>query len=246
MKKNGTMGRSDVPWCDYAWTPVEGCSKASEGCDNCYAASMAHRFGKHWGSPWFNPSKIAYPEQTLKPGRVFVCPTSDLFHEAMKIDDILAIFGAMQAAPWHTYIILTKRPSNMQLFFHTQPAPDNWWIGTTCENQARFDERFEILMRCDAKTRFLSLEPLLGPIQMTERLNCHDGFGELSWVISGPETGKRRRPCDPDWIKGLAGECERANIRFFDKRDEDDPLFTRRDWPEDGQARLPDLQGETP
>jgi len=209
------MNKSGVPWADYTWNPIEGCSPASEGCLKCYAASFAKRFHRPWGTPVFHPEKIDQPMLTKKPGRVFVCSTSDLFHEGVDEDWQRHIFIVMRLSPQHTFMILTKRPARMAKRIPILEAPDlvplpNVWLGVTAENQARYDERWPILASIPAKVRFVSVEPMLGPVL----LNYADGKLP-DWVICGPENGAGKRPCDYDWIATLSWESP----CFFDKRE---------------------------
>jgi protein gp37 len=213
-----SMTKSGVPWADYRWNPIEGCSQISEGCQHCYAASFAHRFKRHWGSPIFHPEKLGEPNYTKRPGRVFVCSTSDLFHEDIKglIDWRARILAAMDMAPWHTYLILTKRPQNIPPCWGPR---ENIWLGVTAENQARYDERWNILKDIRSRVRFVSVEPMLGPL--TTHGNAHQ---RPDWVICGPENGAKKRPCDPKWIDALSDE----SLCFFDKR----PTGKRKEYPQ--------------
>lgn len=170
------MNKTEIEWCDYSWNPVVGCSPASEGCANCYAAAIAHRFGLPWGMAVFKPERLGQPAKTKRPSRVFVCSMGDLFHETVADDWIRQVFNAMhpdllQPSP-HTFIILTKRPTRMRDFFakYTKTGgPEAWpnvWLGVTVENQARAEERIPVLLSIPAAVRFVSVEPMLGPVNL--------------------------------------------------------------------------------
>lgn len=241
------MSKSGVPWADYRWNPFEGCSPASTGCEHCYAKAMAHRFHRHWGSPKLRPWLLEQPERTKKPGRVFVCSTSDLFHHAIDKAERAHVANAMAAAPWHTYIICTKRPENIPQCFG---PPDNVWLGVTAENQQMADIRIPILLSIRAKVHFVSVEPMLEFVDIEEYLvSEHDKMGlndqfieppgglstdKINWVIAGPENGRKKRPFDPEWIDalwdsgrgGIRAQCEEWSTPFFDKRE-----GGRREWP---------------
>lgn len=218
------MNKTKIPWCDYTWNPITGCSAVSEGCAHCYAETMSKRFNPNsWGHPVFHANRLDQPGHVKKPAKVFVCSMSDFFHPEVNLDWQLAIIHAMAMAPWHTYLFLTKRAKEMSEFFNNTP-PSNWWIGITAENQSRYEERWTILQKTPAAIRFVSMEPLLGPIDM--RLN---GAGDINpdWVIVGPENGPGARPCNNEWIKNIRQECRWWGVPFFDKRDN----WTRREFP---------------
>lgn len=212
MKRS--MTKSGVPWADYRWNPIEGCTKISEGCQNCYAASFAHRFGRPWGTPVFHPEKLEEPMNTRKGGRVFVCSTSDFFHEQVTKQWISMVTETMREAHWHTFLVLTKRPKNIP---DGWDKPSNVWVGITAENQARLDERLPYLHGMPG-TRFISVEPMLEPITLKWSHVCPD------WVICGPENGPKKRPCNPEWIDALSAESD----CFFDKR----PDGKRKEFPQ--------------
>jgi len=218
------VNKTKIPWCDYTWNPITGCSAVSEGCMNCYAAAMTKRFNAdEWGHPHFHPNRLDQPSHVKKPGKVFVCSMSDFFHPEVKKDWQLAITHAMAMVPWHTYLFLTKRAREMSEFFTGEP-PRNWWIGVTAENQARYEERMPYLKKVDAAVRFVSIEPLLGPID----LGINRIVADPEWVIVGPENGPGARPCDPAWIERIQKQCRAWGIPFFDKRD----CWTRRELPD--------------
>ena len=218
------MNKTGIEWCDWTWNPIAGCSPASEGCNHCYAAAISRRFNRSWGKPVFHPERLDQPARVKKPGRVFVCSMSDLFHESVTREWKQAVFTVACNTPRHTFMFLTKRPERvMDWWIGDVP---NIWLGVTAENQARADERIPILLGIPAAVRFVSVEPMLGPVDLTPWLP------RLDWVIAGPETGPAARTCDPAWIDHLAAHCTAANVPFFDKR----PVWMRREWPR-GEGR---------
>jgi len=215
------LNKTKIPWRDWTWNPIVGCSPASEGCANCYAAAISHRFGLPWGSAHFMPGRLDQPAKVRKPGRVFVCSMADIGHETVKPEWRDVIYDAMLAAPWHTYIILTKRPGPWMSYL-----PAAIWIGVTIENntaQWRLEQlNFFSVPKC---VRFVSVEPMLEPISFTSHVF------RPKWVIAGPETGPRARRCEDSWIDTLAVESP----CFFDKRKN----WKRREYP------VPNNKGQT-
>lgn len=258
------MNRTKIPWCDWTWNPFVGCSPASEGCAHCYAEGLSKRFGWPWGKPVFHPDRLEEPFQARKPSRIFVCSMSDLFHEANDPADIDRVFEIMAAAKKQTFIVLTKRLQVALKFFKTPRRWfagsatangiacehwDNWplpnvWVGVTVENQQRAEERIPLLFQIPAAVLFVSVEPMLGPVNLTRvkfptgvtentldgRANltpeCIELIGKLhtvDWVIAGPETGAGARPCDHYAFEDLA----KQSPCFFDKR----KTWVRREFP---------------
>lgn len=236
------MNKTKIPWCDYTWNPIVGCSPVSEGCQNCYAAALSRRFGFPWGTAHWMPERLDEPARTKKAGRVFVCSMSDLGHESVYPQWRLAIAMMMKAASHHTYIVLTKRPGPWLDMF----APLAW-IGVTVENQAQAEIRIPKLIKIDNATRFVSVEPMLGPVDLT-RVRFPTGAIEnvleanisewgmkhvgkpngIDWVIAGPETGPGARAIPTDAMHDLRFKCQQAGIPFFDKRNNGIP---RREFP---------------
>jgi protein gp37 len=204
---------------------------------------VSQRFVLPWGAPVFKPERLEEPARVKKPARIFVCSMSDL--GAATVVAQHAVGKAMQAAPWHQYIVLTKRPKTLSY----DVLPSTTWIGVTAENQARADERIPILLRIPAAVRFVSVEPMLGTVMLADRalargwcgcgecgtkdggFQCPTPLRGLDWVIAGPETGPKARACHQGWLEWLAAECKVAGVPFFDKR----VGGLRREWPvEDG------------
>ena len=225
-----------IEWADEVWNPITGCSKISPGCANCYAERFAKRLAGRCGYPQDNPFQIKVHDDRLenidfgkKPKRIFVCSMGDLFHSFVPkaaIDNVLEIIAAH---PQHTFIVLTKRPDNIDGMLYdpdpeTAPARElgggdylpNLWIGISAENQKYYDERIEYLLKIPAKKRIVSLEPLLGPIRLGEHIK------NLDWVIVGGESGNFQRPYDqlinPDWVRSIRDQCVYAGVPFFFKR----------------------------
>jgi len=207
------MNRTGIEWCDWTWNPIVGCSPESAGCTNCYAAAISKRFHLPWGSAHFIPERLDQPAKVRKLGRVFVCSMSDLGHETVKPQWREAVYAAMRSAPWHTYIVLTKRPGEWM-----GGLPAKVWMGVTIETEMSH-WRLELLNTVSVPlcTRFVSVEPMLGPVSFSSHVFRPD------WVIAGPETGPRARRCEDAWIDALAAESP----CFFDKR----KAWKRREWP---------------
>lgn len=233
------MNKTKIPWANWSWNPIVGCSPASEGCANCYAAAISKRFHLPWGSAHFKPDRLDQPAKVRKPGRVFVCSMADIGHETVRPEWRRAIHDAMIRAPWHTYIVLTKRPG---AWFSMLPS--SCWVGVTVENQAQAEARIPLLLKTQPITlRFVSVEPMLEPVTL-RRVRFPTGVVEdvintevsnyakpligklngIDWVIAGPETGPKARPCKDEWIDALAVESP----CFFDKRE---PIDGIREYP---------------
>jgi protein gp37 len=229
------QGPNGIGWCDYTWSPIVGCSPVSEGCSACYAEAISRRFGLPWGKAVFKPERLGEPAKVKKPGRIFVCSMSDLFHEAVETEWRDAVYRTIEDCPWHTFIILTKRPEIAMRDILGQDLRrrlyPNVWLGVTAENQARADERIPILLRIPAAVRFVSVEPMLGAVDLTPYISgglTGGGFLDgLSWVIAGPETGPKARLCCDSWLCDLAAQCYAEGVPFFDKR----TPGIRREWP---------------
>jgi protein gp37 len=228
------MSTTKIEWTDKSWNPITGCTKISEGCRNCYADKMAKRLqGMKWTNKYANGFQPTFHEHALiepmiwkKPCKIFVCSMGDLFHDDITFQQINAVFSVMSDIDRHTYIILTKRPENMLKFFAWknrtfgripwQPK-DNVWIGVSVENQQRANERIPLLLQIPSKIRFLSCEPLLGPIYLHhDHLTHHESF-PIDWIIAGGESGMNARPLYSDWARSLQNQCEEYNIPFFFK-----------------------------
>ena len=257
---------SKIEWTDETWNPITGCTPISEGCQHCYAERMSKRLAGRCGYPFENPFKVTlHPdklEQPLrwkKPRKIFVCSMGDLFHPDVSGDFLYEIWGIMAQCPQHIFMVLTKRPEIMRLWYddifirlnplyRKNPLP-NIWLGVTAENQARADERIPILLRVPAAVRFVSVEPMLGPIELEHYFPEYDylptckyfriAYGldsnkpvivrsGIDWVICGGETGPGARPMHPDWVRSLRDQCVTAGVPFFFK--------SWGDWYPDGKG----------
>lgn len=222
------MTRTKIPWADYTWHPVTGCSHSgSPGCDHCYAAALSKRFGWHWGSPIYHNERIDEPRKLTKPARIFVGSMTDLFHpftptwtDYWNETALRDIWATMSVCRHHTFMILTKRPAIMWGWFNRCERLPNVWAGVTCCTQKEYDENARAMSGINTVLSFVSLEPLLERIEMETM--------PFQWVIAGPETGPKKRPCPDEWFSPLATACENWHVPFFDKRDQ----FTRREWPD--------------
>ncbi|HET6248485.1 MAG TPA: phage Gp37/Gp68 family protein [Tepidisphaeraceae bacterium] len=209
--------QSDIEWTEMTWNPVTGCTMISPGCAHCYAERMAKRLQAMGQPSYRNGFRLTLQPQTLeiplrwkKPRTIFVNSMSDLFHQDVPLDYIRQVFDVMNRANWHTYQILTKRSE--RLF---ECAPDlAWqphiWMGVSVENQ-KCANRIEHLRQTAAHVKFISIEPLLGPLPALDLTGIH-------WVIVGGESGPGARPMDPAWVKGIRDQCTRANVAFFFKQ----------------------------
>ncbi len=232
--------KSKIEWTDVTWNPVTGCSKVSDGCKNCYAERMTARFRKDH-KPWtlanaahnvvLHYDRLTDPFHWQKLRKVFVNSMSDLFHELVDDDFILGVFNAMRENPRHTFQVLTKRPERMQHLLSLLRWPDgpavapNVWLGVSVENQQTADERIPLLLQTPAAVRFLSCEPLLGPLDLTRWLEfagCDTDAGisnpGIQWVICGGESGPDARPMHPDWARSLRDQCKDAGVSYLFKQ----------------------------
>ena len=215
---------TSIEWTDVTWSPVTGCTKVSPGCAHCYAADVAKRFWK--GRPFedvqFHEDRLFQPLHWRKPRRVFVNSMSDLFHEDLKDHQIYEIFRVMRRAPQHTFQVLTKRAERMNAYmkeYHIFVLP-NVWLGVSVENQAMADERIPILLDTPAAVRFLSVEPLLERVGITDYLKGHGDFqrSPIDWVIVGGESGRKARPCNVRWVESIVLQCNYHDVPCFVKQ----------------------------
>lgn len=232
--------RSAIEWTDATWNPTTGCTRVSAGCDNCYADRLSRRLLsvtylsrlpvvdtlENRNDPfavrvW--PERLRVPQSWQRPRRVFVNSMSDLFHHDVPDDFARECFRVMLAIDRHVYQVLTKRPARAVRFVrrHTdlfpRGLPGHVWIGTSVEDQS-VDYRIRHLLAVPATVRFLSCEPLIGPLDLSAYMNevvDHDG---LHWVIAGGESGIGARPMDPQWARGLRDQCQKARVPFFFKQ----------------------------
>ena len=220
------MDKTKIEWTDATWNPITGCSRVSAGCEHCYAERLAGTRLKHHpsregltretkhGPVWtgevnFNEQWLDQPLRWKRPRRIFVAAHSDLFHERVPFNLLDAIFEVMRDSPQHTFQILTKRPERMKCYLTGRPLP-NVYLGVSIESAA-YVERCMPLRNTPAAVRFLSLEPLLGPVAP---LNLR-GIG---WVIVGGESGPGARPMHPQWARDIRDQCQAADVPYFFKQ----------------------------
>ena len=217
---------SKIEWTDATWNPVTGCVKVSPGCAHCYAERLTLRFNR--GGPYLpgkatiemHHDRLREPLRWRRPRRVFVCSMSDLFHEEVPDDFIGDVFRVMEDARAHTFQVLTKRSQRLgewhELHGYYQACyrrwPSNVWVGVSVENQYWADRRIPDLLEVNAGVRFLSVEPLLKPVDLTPYL---DG---IQWVIVGGESGPRARPMSAEWARSIRDQCAGAVVPFFFKQ----------------------------
>lgn len=208
---------SSIEWTESTWNPLTGCTKVSPGCANCYAERMALRL-KAMGNPnYTNGFSLSVHENALelplrwkKPQTIFVNSMSDLFHDDVPDQFILRVFDVMQRADWHCFQILTKRSERLMDISPKLPWMSHIWMGVSVEDQEHAF-RIDHLSRTEAKVKFLSLEPLLGPISSLS-------LKTIDWVIAGGESGPRSRPLKESWIVDIRNQCQKTKVPFFFKQ----------------------------
>ncbi len=210
---------SKIEWTEQTWNPVTGCTKVSPGCKYCYAEVMAKRL-QAMGTPGYENGfhqitllheRLDQPVLRKKPTIFFVNSMSDLFHEEVPFDFIDKVFDTIKLTPQHAYQILTKRAARMNEYFQTRMVPENAWLGVSVEDRRYGLPRIYYLQAINAKTRFLSIEPLLEDLGRFSLKGIH-------WVIVGGESGVKARPMEEAWALKIKDQCQRANIDFFFKQ----------------------------
>lgn len=211
------MATSKIEWTKSTWNPLTGCTKISPGCKNCYAERMAKRLQAMGVDKYRNGFILSVHEDVLnepltwlKPQTIFVNSMSDLFHKDVPIEFIQKIFDVMRRAHWHQFQILTKRPERLLELDDQIDWPKNVWMGVSVENDS-YLQRIDILRNTHAAIKFLSLEPLLGPLQ---NINLEG----IDWVIVGGESGPYSRPIQPEWVRNIRDQCTQAHVPFFFKQ----------------------------
>lgn len=253
------MTKTNIEYLDYTWNPLAmRCSPVSEGCEHCWHLRMADRlacnliFDKHTrrvyageADPYLIPSRIKDPLHLRKPARIGVQFMGDLFHDSIPFNAIHEIWDIMKACPQHTFIVLTKRPQRMKEALEriyslermgwSKGFWDHVWLGVSIENQARADERIPILLQIPAAKRWVSIEPMLGPVDLT-RVRVENNYlinaltgaplgytrkdqdSRLDWIVLGGETGPGARPMHPDWVWSVRDQCQAAGVPFYFKQ----------------------------
>ncbi len=208
---------SSIEWTESTWNPVTGCTKISSGCAHCYAERMAKRLRAMGQERYRNgfkvtlqPDVVDMPLHWKRPRMIFVNSMSDLFHKDVPTEFIAECFAVMQRASQHTFQVLTKRPERAAELAPNLPWPSNVWMGTTVEN-ADYVHRIRFLNQIPASVRFLSLEPLLGPIPQLPLNGIH-------WVIVGGESGPDARPMQAEWAQQIRNRCLAHAVPFFFKQ----------------------------
>lgn len=250
--------KTGIEWTEATWNPVTGCTKVSQGCKHCYAEREWARlsanpkatayFGRAFGDVKCHPERLDQPLRWKRPRRIFVNSMSDLFHEDVPCGFIDRVFAIMAQSPQHTFQVLTKRPERM-LEYMTHPVRLNmwadaniplissvWgdfplpnvWLGVSVEDQDTADERIPLLLQTPAAVRWVSAEPLLGPVDLEfgeiDIALEKDGFGNsailggIDWVVVGGESGPKARPMHPDWARSLRDQCAASGVPFLFKQ----------------------------
>jgi protein gp37 len=209
--------RSSIEWTESTWNPLTGCTKISPGCKHCYAERMALRL-QAMGQPNYNNGfKLTLHEHALelplswkKPQMIFVNSMSDLFHPDVPLEFVQKVFDVMRRASWHTFQVLTKRSNRLLELDPNISWPSNVWMGVSVESE-KYTYRIDHLRQTRACTKFLSLEPLLGPLPDLE-------LGTINWVIVGGESGPGARPLAEEWVVDIKNQCRAAHVPFFFKQ----------------------------
>jgi protein gp37 len=208
---------SNIEWTEMTWNPVTGCTKVSQGCKHCYAERMAKRLKAMGAKRYRNEFQVTLhrdlvdlPKKWRQPRTVFVNSMSDLFHDDIPTDFIRSVFETMAACPQHTFQVLTKRGERLRELGPLLPWPGNVWMGVSVENKSVL-ERIVHLLDTPARIRFLSCEPLLGPLPALP-------LGGIDWVIVGGESGPKSRPMRAEWVLDILHQCRAARVPFFFKQ----------------------------
>lgn len=219
---------SSIEWTEATWNPMAGCTVISPGCTNCYAMRMAARLERmgqekyagttrmsggraKWnGRISLDRESLALPKKWKRGRTIFVNSMSDLFHEAVEIEFIKLVFETMVSTPQHTYQVLTKRADVLERYAKSLPWPKNVWMGVSVESD-EYAWRIDHLRRTPAAIRFLSLEPLLGPLD-------HLNLSGINWVIAGGESGPKARPLQPEWVRSIRDQCRSDGVAFHFKQ----------------------------
>ncbi len=243
------MAHSTIEWTNATWNPVTGCTKVSPGCTHCYAERMALRLQAMGQANYANGFKVTLHEHMLErpltwkqPMLIFVNSMSDLFHVDVPLEFIQRVFSIMRRADWHSFQVLTKRSERLlDLNKHLQ-WPENVWMGVSVEKDSyRF--RIDELRQTGARVKFLSLEPLLGPLPS---LNLNG----IDWVIVGGESGPKARPMASEWVIDIRQQCLRAKVPFFFKqwggvqKKKTGRLLEGRTWEQMPRTTLPTMAAD--
>jgi len=208
---------SSIEWTESTWNPSTGCTKISEGCRHCYAEKMARRLKAMNNPRYANGFEVTIHEDLLtlplswkKPQMIFVNSMSDLFHENIPDDFIHKVFQTMVKADWHIFQVLTKRSGRLREIAGKLPWADHIWMGVTVEN-IKVTQRIDDLIHTPAYIKFISFEPLLGPIRNVD-------LSGINWIIVGGESGQNARQMDSEWVREIRNNCLKSNTPFFFKQ----------------------------
>jgi protein gp37 len=211
------MTTTSIEWTQATWNPVTGCTKISAGCLNCYAERMATRLQAMGQENYRNgfalachPQMLDLPRRWRKPRLIFVNSMGDLFHKDVPLSFIKDVFNVISSTPRHTYQLLTKRSERLEELSHELSWPMNLWMGVSVESE-EVTWRIDNLRRTPAAVRFLSIEPLLGPIPSL-------GLDDIDWVIVGGESGPKARPMKEEWVLEIKAQCKLSQVPFFFKQ----------------------------
>ncbi|SFC10711.1 DUF5131 family protein [Salipiger profundus] len=213
--------KTEIEWTDATWNPMTGCTKVGPGCDNCYAERFAERWRGTAGHPYENgfdlqlwPDRLTQPKKWKKPRMIFVNSMSDLFHKEIPEHFVDQVFDAMESADWHVYQVLTKRSSLLRKYVRKRYSdgeiPKHIWLGVSVEDDAH-KSRIEHLKQVNTEARFISFEPLIGPLKNID-------LSGIAWAIVGGESGPRARPMHQSWVTYLRDTCQRDGVEFFFKQ----------------------------
>lgn len=211
------MSRTKIEWTEKTWNPTTGCSKISPGCANCYAETLSNRLKAMGVEKYKNgfeltvhPEEIEKPSRWKKPSMIFVNSMSDLFHEDIPFRVIKKVFEVMNKCNWHVFQVLTKREGRLLELNERLNWSPNIWMGVSVEDESH-KCRIDFLRKTDSYVKFISFEPLLGPIQ---NLNLHN----INWVIVGGESGPKARHIKKSWVIDILKQCRKLNVKFFFKQ----------------------------
>ena len=217
-----------IPWTQETWEIVQGCTKVSLGCQNCYAKRLANTRLKRFypggfGQVVLREDQMSKPLHWRKARMIFPCSRSDLLHESVPIRYILEVFDVMKACPQHIFQVLTKRPERALwrlglAEFYRERWPENVWFGVSVENQEWADKRLPLLAQIPAKVRWISCEPLLGPIDLSRYKCCKGSRRQISWCVIGGESGPNHRPMEVQWLEDIVRQCQEAGVPVWVKQ----------------------------
>lgn len=208
---------SGIEWTEATWNPLTGCTKVSPGCKHCYAERLSRRLQAMGNAKYANGFRLTLHEDALelplrwrKPRSIFVNSMSDLFHEQVPVDFVHRVFDVIRQAHWHRFQVLTKRPERLLELDPSLLWQPNIWMGVSVENQ-RYAHRIDLLRQTGAHVKFLSIEPLLGPLPSLDLTG-------IDWAIVGGESGPGARPMQEAWVRDIRDQCVSANVAFFFKQ----------------------------